>query len=96
MENTEAKVPTIVSTAIICLLIGVELGVAGMAIFGNVAVPFSKTATSDASASAGPAGGPMPPMGGPGGAPGGGMGMPGGGMSTGHCVKNEDGSYSMQ
>ncbi len=28
---------------------------------------------------------------------GGGMGgMPGGGMSTGHCVKNGDGSYSMQ
>lgn len=26
---------------------------------------------------------------------GGGMGMPGGGMSTGHCVKNGDGSYSM-
>ena len=58
MEESQAKVPTIVSTGIICLLIGVFSGVLGMSLFGGSSNPLT----------AAPAGGE--PGGGPSGMPG--------------------------
>jgi hypothetical protein len=78
VEESQAKVPTIVSTGIICLLIGVFLGVLGMSLFGGSSNPLT-AAPADAAAGGGPSG--MPGMSGSGSGGGmGGMSMSKGGM----------------
>lgn len=93
MEESQAKVPTIVSTGIICLLIGVFLGVLGMSLFGGSSNPLT-AAPAGGEPGGGPSGMPGMSGGGPGGPMGGGPpGMPGGmgGMGKGGMGKKGGG-----
>ena len=74
MQTAQVNVPPVVATGIVCLAVGLGVGVLGAAFFGHSGSPtFQESQETAAPAPAGPAGGPMAKGGGP---PGGGMGGP--------------------